>query len=154
MSEQLERVSRQLLLPGWTLVKQQQLGALTATTDASWGLAALYLAGAGVRSHIICGPDAVGWQRRVTNLLPEARTSQSPTAECSLMLSAADSTPLLRLQVSPCTNGHTIERQGAARAGSYWKFDNQGLGQGEIIHELFVASALATIALRWFSLEG
>lgn len=147
MSEQIERVSRQLLLPGWSLATQQRLEATIATTDGNYGLAALYLAGAGIRHHELSGPLASAWATRITRLLPDATTVLHTAPQHALMLSSTDRRPLLTLSIAAIADGVEV----AATGGTIWRVKCSGLpgaGDGD---PLFIGSALATIALRWFS---
>lgn len=147
MNGQIERVSRQLLLPNWTLAKQQRLSALAVSTDARYGLGALYLAGAGILTHELCGPDAELWLARIRTLLPEAVTRAGPAPEHALMLSSPHIGPLLTLRLAVHGDGVEV----TANTGARWTVNTSGLAGSNNTDDLFIGSALATIALRWFS---
>lgn len=155
----LERFSRQLLLPGWTLQKQRRIESLTAAVDSRWGFAALYLAGAGVVHHeLTTGEGFQVWRRRILHLAPDAKVDSlnSDTLVGGLVLRSGDGPPLLTLRVgepvaiSGNDNHQRIEIEQLAEDQKYLSLEIPLIkGSRSVLTDLFLGAALATIALRW-----
>ena len=152
MNKQIERVSRQLLLPTWTLAKQLSLESLTASTDTRFGLAALYLAAAGIRTHVLTGPQGGEWERRIVQLLPEASVRRAPQADSALLLATPDNQQLIALTIAP--NPRDSRYSVSAGVHGEWLLECPKSVGGNESDDLFLGAALATLALRCFSREG
>jgi hypothetical protein len=108
-SEQIERFSRQLLLPGWNLKVQKTYASQLLAVDGSLESVALYAAAAGIGRLLLvdsCRADLAQYLRRfnpgtqVENLALGAVLERNILSECSVVFCITDS-PLAQLLETP-----------------------------------------------------
>lgn len=87
--DEIQRYSRQLVLPGWTLERQKQLRECSLTVPAQFPWLALYMAGAGIGQIVVLGELSDFFLERLQLLNPSCKIdfAQSSPAQHRATLS-------------------------------------------------------------------